>query len=149
MFLLMNFSPSRYVIFDLILQFAYNYSQPYVSSPTYHKWIVPDFGGRFLNMDSNFGRYCKIFITIINVRTYRNPSKADTQHYLRKRWSTTESFYLKHFYLKSYWYCKMHQLFLLLLNLFQNRLNKKTIFLLKVCIFQYFTILYFTFIFYV
>ena len=45
---------------------------------------VPDFGGRSLDTDPNFGQYWHFYGTIIDVRTDKTPYKRGTQHQLRK-----------------------------------------------------------------
>ena len=58
-------------------------------------WIVPDFGGRSLDTDPNFGQYRHFCSTIINICTHINPNKTGTQNYLRQISSAVDIFYLK------------------------------------------------------
>ena len=56
-------------------------------------WLVPDFGGRSLDTDPNFGQYRYFCGTIIDVCTDRNLNKMGTKHYIRQIRSDMHSFY--------------------------------------------------------
>ena len=47
--------------------------------------LVPDFGGRSLDMDPDFGQYWLFCSTIIDVTTDRHPYKRAIKHHLRQR----------------------------------------------------------------
>ena len=43
-------------------------------------WLVPYFGGQYLDPDSDFGRYRHFCGTFIDMRAHRNPNKRGTQN---------------------------------------------------------------------
>ena len=75
-------------------------------------WQVPDFEGRSLDMDPDFGLYWHFCSPFIDVGTDKNPNKFGVNNTISDKYAVLWIGFIENlFLLKIYWYGKMHPLF--------------------------------------